>query len=91
MVTQKVGKARVSYSHLTEMLPLPKGHRIIALREGPPFQGGYFEILIEGPTLPETEEGTTTPDVEIIFLMELGEPVPERKFTTRIQPIEPAK
>jgi len=60
------GRVFMSYALLAEFLKLPKGAEIRGIRQVD-FRPYLFEMLIEHPDLPEVEEGTMPPKVEITW------------------------
>lgn len=86
--TYHLGIARVSLQLLTDILRLPEGHEVIGVRAKRDAVGGEyeFEVLIDGPLMPETGADEITPRVRIMCSVDIGEPELSRKITCSFEP-----
>jgi hypothetical protein len=67
MNTRKSVSAKITYTALEQLLKLPEEHKIVAVLGK---MGEYykrFQVVIEGPSLPEVVEGETIPHAVLIY------------------------
>lgn len=75
------GVVKVSLGLLGQMMHLPEGHNILAVRQADDFSES-FDILVEGPDLPLVGEGDLTPRVQFqVTVSETEEVVRSRNYT----------
>jgi hypothetical protein len=80
LAKSQLGIVTVSMDLLAQMFHFPEGHKIIDVRRRDS-DFGTFQILCEGPTLPETTAAEYTPNVQyLVNVTESGEMVRERKY-----------
>ena len=83
--TRQVGIVSVDMEVLARAFHFPEGHRIVDVRRKD-MGWDQFEILCEGPTLPEVGVGAPTPNVQyLISVTESGEMVRKREYTGSFQ------
>lgn len=77
----RLGIIRVSFGLLEQVLHLPEGHRVRAVRD---FEGGLdtFEVCVEGPTLVDVKPGDTTPVVQYQVSVEITDDLEMKKTFT---------
>jgi hypothetical protein len=81
-MSRRAGIVSVSLGLLGEILHLPEGHRVIAVRPCADAFGDTTEIAVEGPSLPEVPEGAVIPRVQyVVSVTEEPELVRSRTFS----------
>lgn len=81
---KRQGILSIGIEFLGDLIHLPKGHRIVAVRASDPFRPDYFDVLVEGPTLPESAASDPLPKVSYeVSQKETGKMVPERIISGR--------
>lgn len=80
--SRRIGILRVNAAALEIALHLPDLHNVIDVRRHPT-RIDEFEVLVAGPTLPESEVGTQTPVVNytITVTEDASNMVPTKTFT----------